>query len=166
MKFRINGRMTPKNKKLLAREFWVCEQIILAMGELIKKNTGEKYFENFYADILSSLEKDELVNDDVFVVDLKDFKDVFTEQVEAAKLVLEESSEDESELAVKFFNEALKKHNGDTIKAFEESARKIEDIIASKENKEKEEENTVFNPKKVWDITDLLLELDPKGGEF
>lgn len=167
MNFSIKGRMTPKNKKMLARELWVCHEIIKEMSLLIEKNTSEKYLQKFYDHIIDLIDQEELINEDDFVVDMEEFTDKSKEKNDIAQLVLEESSGEESELAIKFFKDALDKYDGDTLKAFEESALKIDEVLNKKEkNVVEEDAESIFNPKKVWDMTDLLLELDPDGGEF
>ena len=184
MQFEINGRITKKQRENIARELWMCNQIVDHLMGLIVAKSNEELAAKIYNNILAKIGLEEERNNEKFILDLADFQNVLHDDpINIAITVLEETVEDSGIdiKAKKMFREALKEYNGDPIKAFEKSALAIERIIKEDEekrkaldgNKEKEniaidtdEENSIFNPKKLYDITDLLLELDPDGKEF
>ena len=184
MQFEINGRITKKQRENIARELWMCNQIVDHLMGLIVAKSNEELAAKIYNNILAKIGLEEERNNEKFILDLADFQNVLHDDpINIAITVLEETVEDSGIdiKAKKMFREALKEYNGDPIKAFEKSALAIERIIKQDEqkrkaldgNKEKEniaidtdEENSIFNPKKLYDITDLLLELDPDGKEF
>ena len=183
MQFEINGRITKKQRENIARELWMCNQIVDHLMGLIVAKSNEELAAKIYNNILAKIRLEEERTNEKFILDLADFENVLHDDpINIAITVLEETVEDSGIdiKAKKMFKEALKEYNGDPIKAFEKSALAIERIIKEDEekrkvvnsNKEKEnteteeEENSIFKPKKLYDITDLLLELDPDGKEF
>lgn len=187
MQFEINGRITKKQRENIAKELWICNQIIDNLTGLIAARSSDEVAKKIYNNILARIAIDEENNDEMFVLDLSEFSENNTKEnpIDIAITVLEETVEDSGidVQAKKMFNDALKKHSGDPIKAFETSALMIEKLIqlekskGSKSNDEQNkedltfeeqpvDENSIFNPKKLYDLTDLLLELDPDGKEF
>lgn len=187
MKFEINGRITKKQRGNIAKELWICNQIIDNLMGLIAARSSDEVAKKIYNNILAKIAIDEEKADEIFVLDLSEFSESITKEdpIDIAITVLEETAQDSGldVQAKKMFHDALKKHSGDPVKAFETSALMIEKLIQIEKSREirgekeknKEElsfeekavdENSIFNPKKLYDLTDLLLELDPDGKEF